>query len=258
VGRPRFVLRRLLLDSALVVAALPVGPVLSGQLQRTLARDIADDGDGRVFGAIKAAIELKAVIVLVGHVLNVAEIAHRRMRVGVLFEGRLAQDFMDLEERVGAVLVVFAEHGERLCLVLLGRVLETLKAVGLGAHDRFEVFLREGGVIDGPVVRGVSVGFRSGALENLLALFGREILAAAEHHVLEEVCEAALARLNLVARAGRDDDVERDEIRVIGRDGDEPEPVRQVVNRIVVRENFALALLLCEAEDGQREQQRRE
>jgi hypothetical protein len=75
--------------------------------------------------------------------------------------------------------------------------------------------------------------------------------------VLEEVREAALAGLDLVARARRDDDVERDEVRVVGRHGDEPQAVRQVVNRVLVREKLAAApvLLLREADDGQRRQQ---
>jgi hypothetical protein len=69
--------------------------------------------------------------------------------------------------------------------------------------------------------------------------------------VLEEVREAALARLDLVARARLDDDVERDEVRVVGRHRHQPEPVRQVVDSILIGKNLALLRLLRKAHEGQ-------
>ena len=256
VRRARLALLRLVGDVGLVVAALPVAPVLLRQRKRALARHVADDDERGVFGPVEAPEELQAVVVLVGHVLDVSEVAHRRVRVGVTAEGRLAQDLVHLGEGVRAVLVVLALDGLGLGLELFGRVLEADEAVGLDLHDLFEVVFRERGVVDRAVVGGIGVRLRARALENLLATFGREVLASAEHYVLEEVCVAAPARLDLVARACGDYDVERDEVRVVGRDCDEPKAVRQVVNRVLVGEELAGARLLREADERQREHER--
>ncbi len=173
----------------------------------------------------------------------------------MLFKSRLAQHFVHFREGVGAVLVVLALHGQRLGLELRLGVLEALEPVGLGLHNRFEVFFGEGRVIDRAVVRGVGVRLGSGALEQLFALLGRVVVAPAKHDVLEEVREAALAGLDLVARARRDDDVERDEVRVVGRNRHETQAVGQVVNRVLVREKLTAAALLRKAHDRQCRQQ---
>ena len=47
------------------------------------------------------------------------------------------------------------------------------------------------------------------------------------------------ARLDFVPRPGLNNDVERDEVRVIGGNGDDAQPVGQVIREILVREYFA-------------------
>ena len=97
-------------------------------------------------------------------------------------------------------------------------------------------------MINRPVVRRVGVSLGAGGFENRLALFGRVLLAAAKHQVLEKVRVAALPGFDLVARPGLHDDVKRHQIWIIRRYRDQPQAVRQVVNRVVVSEKLALFL----------------
>ena len=59
--------------------------------------------------------------------------------------------------------------------------------------------------------------------------------------MLEEVREAALAGLDLIARTGADHDVERDDVRIIGGNGDQAEAVGQVLLNIRIGEDFSCA-----------------
>ncbi len=79
------------------------------------------------------------------------------MLVGVLVEGGVAQRLVELAERVGEVLVVFAQHRARLGAELLFGVLEVLETVCFEFEDLLEVFGCEYGVIDGAVVGRVGV-----------------------------------------------------------------------------------------------------
>ena len=221
-----------------VVAALPVAEVFPHHRQHLIVLHVADDDDGDILRAIVTLVELQAVLVLVRHVLDVFDEAHRGVFVGVLLESRRAQDFKNLLRRIRAVLIKLAEHGLRLRLVSVGRILEMLEIISVEFHDLVEVFFGEDFVKDGAVVRRVGVIFRTGAFQNRIALFRRVVLAAAKHQVLEEVRVAALARLDLIARACANDRIDRDEIRKVRRDGNQVQPVRQFVNRVLVRKNF--------------------
>ena len=119
-------------------------------------------------------------------------------------------------------------------------VTQVLEAVGFERENLVEVFFGKDRVIDRAVVFRVSVRVRAGALERVVVLLRRDMLCAAKHQVLEQVREARLARLDFVARPGGDDDVERDDVRVIGRHGDDAQAIRQVVHEILVRENLAV------------------
>ena len=57
---------------------------------------------------------------------------------------------------------------------------------------------------------------------------------AAEHQVFEQVREPGVARLHFIARPGLHHDVDRDDVGVIGRNGDQAQTVRQVFLRILV------------------------
>ena len=47
-----------------------------------------------------------------------------------------------------------------------------------------------------------------------------------------------LVALYIVARARLHDDVERDQIRIVGRDRDDAQTIRQIVNRVIIGERF--------------------
>ena len=68
---------------------------------------------------------------------------------------------------------------------------------------------------------------------------GGYVLRAPEHHVLEEVGEARLAGLDLVARAGLHRDLERHEVREAGRHDDDLQAVGQSFLDGVKRQDVA-------------------
>ena len=222
----------------LVAAALPRAQVLRRQLTCAIARDVADKEDGGVLGPVEAVEELQAVVVLVGHVLDVLQEAHRRVLVGVAVKAVSYSTSSSFCVGVGAVLVVFAQHGQRFGLVRRLAVLQPLEAVGLHLEDLVEVFLREDGVVRRAILGGGGVGVRARALHERVALLGRVVLAAAEHQVLEQVRVAALAWLDLVSRTGLHDDVQRHHVRIVGWHRDETKAVRQVVDAVRVREKI--------------------
>jgi hypothetical protein len=211
----------------LVAAALPRAPVLLDEREDLVGLHVAGHDHGRVLGPVPAVEERLRVLELVGHVLDVLEEAHRRVPVGVRLEGVLALHLDQLLDRVRAVLVVLAEHRARLGLEGLERVVEVLEAVGLDLQDRLEVLPGEGGVVVREVVAREGVLARARLRHDRLVRFGRVRLRAAEHHVLEEVREARLAGLHLVARAGHHRDLQRHDVREAGRHHDHLEAVRE-------------------------------
>ena len=115
VVRARALLRRLDRDGGLVIASFPASPVLRGHLADLLRLHVAHYQHGRVFGTVVARKELLRVRELVGHVLDVLKEAHRRVLVGVLVERRVAEDLVQLADGRCRVLVVLAQHRQRLC-----------------------------------------------------------------------------------------------------------------------------------------------
>src|SRR5260370_40678407 len=73
----------------------------------------------------------------------------------------------------------------------------------------------------------------------MLVVVGEVELRPAEHHVFEEMGEARLARLDLIARAGLHGDLERDEIGKAGRNDDDFQPVGKSLFRGGEREDLA-------------------
>ena len=211
-----------------VAAALPGAPIPVDQGADGLRLDLAGHHDGRVFGTIVAIEELAAVVVLLGHILHILEEAHRGVAVGMVLKSRGADDLVELAERIGAVLVIFAEHGQALGLEDLGRVLEMLEAVGFQHEDVFEVLFGDHRVVVGEIVAGAGVGGGAGLGQGLQVFRLRNLLGAAEHHVFEQVGEAGLTGLHFIARAGLHDDMDGDDVRVVGGDGHQAQAIREI------------------------------
>ncbi len=166
-------------------------------------------------------------LVLVGHVLDVLEEAHRRVLVGVDGVRPVVLDLDQFLERVGAVLVVFAENRPRLGLEVGFGVRQVLEHVGVDGEQFLEVVLRKGGVVGGHVVAGAGILARAGLDDRLLELRGRVDRRAPEHQVLEEVGEARAPRFDLVARPRLHRDLHRHDVREAGGYDDHAQPVRQ-------------------------------
>ena len=221
-----------------VAFTLPRAPVFLYERKHLVVIHISDDKDRGVVRPVEPGKEFQAVIVLIGHVLDICEETHRGVLVCVRLKCLVPQHLCHLSERAGAVLVVFAEYGPRLGAKILRRVLEMLKPVGFQFDYQLKVFLRVSDVIRGVVIACKCISAGSGILQELLVLFVRVILGAAEHHVLEEVGKARLAGFHLVARPGLDDDPEGDQIGKAGRHGDHSQAIGQVVDEVLVREYF--------------------
>ena len=86
-------------------------------------------------------------------------------------------------------------------------------------------------MVVGVVVRRVGVLPRADLGQDLLVLFGRPGLRAPKHHVLEEVREPGLARLDLVARSRLHGDLERDDVGEAGRHDDDLQAVGESLLR---------------------------
>jgi hypothetical protein len=212
-------------DVGRVGATRPRSPVLLDERHHLVRLHVAGDDERRVLGPVPAIEEHLRVRELIGHVLDVLQEAHRRVPVGVRREGVLALDLEELARRIGAVLVVLAEHGARLGLERLFGIGEVLEPVGLDLEDRRQILLGERRVVVRVVVAGVGVLARPGALEDRLVGVGGICLRAPEHHVLEEVGEPRLAGLDLVARPGLHRNVQRHDVGEARRDDDDREAV---------------------------------
>ena len=71
--------------------------------------------------------------------------------------------------------------------------------------------------------------------------------------MLEKVRVTALFVLDFVARTRADNDVKRNQIRIIGRHGHDAQAVRQIINLILIRKN--LSRLRRNPDGGKRENQ---
>ena len=207
-----------------------------GEPHHLVGRHVAGDEQRRVLGAVVAAEKVLCVGVALGHLLDVREEAHRRVAVRVGRERRLALRLEQPLDRVGEVLVVLAQHRARLGAERVLGVRQVLEAVALDAHHLGQRVAEERRVVDRPVVGGVGVLVGPGLREDALVVGGGDRLGPAKHHVLEKVREAAAAGLDLVAAAGADDELERDDFGQAGRDDHHAQPVRQVAHDGLERE----------------------
>ncbi len=220
--------RRLLRnDRGVCAARLPASPVLLDHRQHLLRRHVAGDDDGGVLRTVPPLEERLRVGVLVRHVLDVFDEPHRRVFVGVGLIEAIALNLEQLLERVGAVLVVFAENGARLGLEIGFRIRQMLEHVGVERDDGFQILLGEGGVVVRGIVAGARVVARARLGHDLAESGGRIVRRAAKHQVLEEVREAGFPRFHLVARAGLDRNLNADQVRKSGRHDDHLQAVGQ-------------------------------
>src|SRR5580698_3649218 len=113
-----------------------------------------------------------------------------------------------------------------------------LKPVGLHRKNARQIFFRESSMKGRQVVAGICIGGCTGVLQFVLIALRGEFRRAAKHQVLEEMREAALARLDLIAGTCSDDDKERNDIRIISRNRDQPKAVGQIVLDVWIREDF--------------------
>ena len=172
------------------------------------------------------------VLELVGHVLDALEALPRRLGRGVLGEHQVGQAFEHLRDRVREVLQVLALDGQRLRAKRLFAVAQVLETVGLDLNDFLEVFLRERDVVVGVVVRRVGVLVGARFLKDIGVHIGRVFFRTPEHHVLEEMREAGLARFDFIARTGLDRDLDRDDVGEVRRYDDDAQAVLQVANEV--------------------------
>ena len=170
------------------------------QRHHLLRRHVARDDDRRVLRPIPPLEEHLRIGVLVRHVLDVVDEAHRGVLVRVALIETVALHFEQLLGRVGGVLVVFAENGPRFGLEVGFRIRQVLEDVGVEADDLFEVFLGERRVVRRAIVARARVFAGARLAHDLAVFFGRRVRRATEHQVFEEVREARLAGLDLVAR----------------------------------------------------------
>jgi hypothetical protein len=167
------------------------------------------------------------VVELIGHVLDVLDEPHGGVLVRVRGECFVARHLVQLLERIRAVLVVLPEYSPGLGFEGLHRIGQVLKAIRLDAEDGLQVLFRESDVIVGVVVRGVGILLRTRLSNDLLILFRWVLKGPAKHHVLEEVSEARLPRLELVPRARLNRNLERNDVRETGLEDNDLEAIRQ-------------------------------
>ncbi len=177
----RFFLIALTWDFRDVAATLPGAEIFLDHRERVVVLHVTDQDNRRVLRPVVTTVELQAVIVLIRHVLDVFDEAHRGMRIGVELISRRAQHFEKLFFRRGAVLVELAEHGLCFGLVTVRWIFQMLKPIGFQFENLVEVVFGKYFVIDGAIVSRVGVVVRAGFLQNLVALVGVVMLAAASN-----------------------------------------------------------------------------
>ena len=181
---------------------------------------VPGDDDRRVLGPVPTLEEHLRVRVLVGHVLDVPDEAHRRVLVGVGLVEAIALHFVQLLGRIGRVPVVFAEDRPRFGLEIGFRHRQVLKHVRVETDDRFQLFFGECRVVACAIVAGAGIVAGPGFAHHLTELRGRRVRRPPEHQMLEEMREARLARLDFVARPDLHGDLNADQIGKSGRHDD--------------------------------------
>ena len=193
--------------------------------------DVAGNHDAGIVRAIVAGEEVAHVVQL--RVLDVGVRADHRGPVRVVLgEQRLVERLLD--DPVGLVLdalaALVAHHvllvGERL---LVQHVEQVAHAVGMHPEGEFELVRGHRVVVIGAVVVGAAVAVAgAGALQQAVGQAARQVLAAGEHHVLEQVGEAGQAG-HLVGRADVVPDVDGHQRQALVFDQDHLQAVGQRV-----------------------------
>ena len=139
--------------SGMIAAALPFAPVFVHQRAHCLRLHVAHHHDGGVLRPVVAVEELEAVIVLVGHVLDVFQEAHGGVLVGVAVEGGVVQHLVELAEPGFELFLLYSPSTARVSVLNSGSAyFRCLEAVGLHGEDGRQVFFGEDGVVAGEIV----------------------------------------------------------------------------------------------------------
>ena len=162
--------------------------------------EVAGDRDHDVVRDVVGAEEVEAGVD--ADLLDVALPADRRRAVGVRDEREREQRLDHLALRVVlAAHAALLEHDLALGVEHLGRDHEVPEALRLELDHEREMLGRDVLEVHRDVARGVGVAARAARAEQRVAHLAGHALAAAEHHVLEEMGDAGPARL--VARSPR-------------------------------------------------------
>src|ERR1700694_1465080 len=140
-----------------IAAMLPLAKISLYHPHGIIALYAANHDNRRVLGTVVALIKLQAVIILVGHIFDVFDEAHRGVGISVTLIGGGEQYFITLLFRISAVLVEFAEHRFSFCLVSVLRIFQTLKTICFEFENFIEVVFGKHLVINGAIVGRVGI-----------------------------------------------------------------------------------------------------
>ena len=221
-----------------LVARLPVTVVLLDQLQRLVPVEIAHHHDHHVLRPVEAVEERLGVLELFRHLLDIFLEADGGVLVGVLVERDIGSRLEQREEWARPVLAELTVDSARLGLEVPLAVLEVLEAIALDVDDLGKIDVGDVEVVAGQVIAGERVGIGPHGGDDVVIHRAGVLLAAPEHHVLEEVSEAGDPVLHLVAAAGAHDGPVGH--HALGRHGDQQHLELVVQNRAMdfVGKNF--------------------
>jgi hypothetical protein len=198
--------------------------------ERRCRVDVTDDREHRVVRRVVGAEE--AADVLERRRVEVVHRADRRVVVRVLGREELGLELL-LERAVRTVVVrpalLVLDHLTLVVEVLLAeRVEQRRHAIRLEPERELELVRWQGLEVVGPVEPGRAVHRAAGSLDERDVLRLSDVSRALEHHVLEEVGEAGLAR-DLVLRADVVPEVDGDDRGQVVLGDDDPQAVVEVL-----------------------------
>jgi hypothetical protein len=120
-------------------------------------------------------------------------------------------------DRIRRVHVILAQYRPRFGLEILDGVLQVDETVRFDFDDLLECIRCDHDVVCGPVVRGERIMVGSEPFEHLVVCVGRVLFRSSEHHVLEEMGEAAQSLFHFIPRSGADNRVVCDNARAVER-----------------------------------------
>ena len=206
-------------EPAPVRSPLPIRVILFDDPHDLVVLHIADDNHRAIFRAVKPVEEFQTVFVLVRHIFNVGEEPHGRVFIRVRCEGGVLEFFEHRLKRDGIILIILAENRPRLRLESLFRIFEIHEPVAFNVRQGFEGIGACDNMVAGPVVGGESVGIGAEPLQDIVVFICRIFYRAAEHTMLEEMREARVAGLDLIARTGSHNGIIRDKPRAVEWNG---------------------------------------